>query len=274
MRLTVSQLKPWIVTALVVLIILLVGGIYLTRTALHAPPVAGPSSAPGSSAVPTSADARVGHRSASHPSASRSSTSHPRSGSSPPSVRTLPAGAATTTPGRTSAPPPVEPPGVTVAGPTIDNVYPDDAGCHVFWISTPGVQATITGVRFDPGPITTFIPQPSGPSLGVDYVACDRTGAGAPLPEVGCGKDQIISAVRSCGVRFVVDDPIRGAIYTGELRFDLSVLCTGTEVTPCLGIGSPYPPSADRPLNANWSPVCQVEVSIGAGSSRVRCNPT
>jgi len=257
MRLTVEHLKLWIVTALVVPVILVAGGIYLTRTALRDQPLTEPSWAPGSSlAAPTSTDAPTSRSGASPPS-----TSHSRSGSSSSSARTPPTSAATTTPVRTSPPPPAGVPQVLVAGPTIDNVYPDDSGCHVFWMPTPDLRATVVGMRFKAGSTPTTSPPPSGgiPPLRVDYVACDRKGPGAPLPEAGCDKRMVISTEHSCGVRFSVDKPTVFGLYTGVLSFDLSVLCTGAEVIPCTEIDSPYRPSADRPVHAVWSTDCQIE---------------
>lgn len=275
MRLTVTQLRPWIVTGIVVLAILIVGGTYLTRLALHgqvaeAPPAASPS--PSSADVASSPDAEgtVIHGSSpaatASPGVSRSTTRPTRTSTVTPS-RPPPS----PSPSRTTAP------RVLVAGPTIDNYYPDDSGCHVFFISSPDPGVTVEKRTFVAG--GTPPPDDTGADakpMRAEYVGCqvDQPGPGFPPADEGCQPGSTISTARGCGVRLALTGPTRRGTYRGTLSFDLSLLCAGAKVPECAGITSPHPPSSEHPVRAHWPVTCTIELTTEdgfRGDSVVEC---
>jgi hypothetical protein len=257
MRLTVAQLKPWMVTALVVLVILLAGGFYLTRLALRDQPLAGPSWAPGSpAAAPASPSPEAPPTSGRVTSAPRPSS---RSPEQPTTTRTRPTPSRTTPP-----PPPVKVPTVLVAGPTVDNDFPDSTGCHVFWVDAPGLRVTVAHVGFrtgqTPSPDPSASPSVEARPLRVAYVACNGPADNGTVADVGCGTGRVVSQGHGCGVRISADEPTRTGLYQGKVSFDLSARCTGTRAKPCSDIDSPYRPSPDRPVTATWGVTCAVRL--------------
>jgi hypothetical protein len=265
-----SQLKPWMMTALVVVVLLLSGGAYLVRLALRDEPTAtfvpgpSPSEAPATAPPtgPTGTPAETGPARdpvATGPS-TRVSTDGPSSTRTPATsastVRTTRAAPGTTGPAPTSRGPdpgPTGTPSVVIAGPTVDNIYPNDDGCHIFYFAAAGVEATITSVRL------------SADEMEAEYVACEGTAEGIPRAAAGCAADRIVSSDRGCGIRMKVPASSPPGLYRGTLNFGLAVLCTDRKNAPCADISSPHPPSPDRPVQAKWEVTCPMELSLQAG---------
>jgi hypothetical protein len=260
MRLTVAHFKP-LMTGLVVALVAVLGVAYLVRLAVQDNPAQTPAADSGSAAAsPESGPA---------PSATASSirtgptqTSPPRT----PATRTASPTQSRREPSR--KPTSATVPHVVVAGPTVDNIYPDDTGCHVFWIRTQGLDVTVVRVGLSPGPSPSTVPSPdpSDPPdanpMRADFVACKGSGGDAPLAREGCHKGMIISTKHGCGVRPFVRRPTRSGTYHGTLKFGLSTLCKDRRLSPCAAISSPYPPSAARPVRADWTLTCAIELEM------------
>ncbi|WP_433303573.1 hypothetical protein ACQP2F_12380 [Actinoplanes sp. CA-030573] len=164
-----------------------------------------------------------------------------------------------------------------MAGPTVDNYFPDSSGCHVFWIKSPEPGVTVDTRTFVPGET----PPPDGTDakahpMRVEYVGChvDYPGPGYPPAGTGCENGSVISEKQGCGVRVALTGPTRVGDYTGTLKFELSLLCAGAEIAPCDRVTSP-PPSAEHPITAHWPVTCSIKLHTDNGyyaDSHVVCD--
>jgi hypothetical protein len=166
--------------------------------------------------------------------------------------------------GQTPTPRAPTTPYVKIGGPTLDNAYPDDTGCHLLWVATPGLVATVRQVSASPGTVPSPPTDPNIPparQITADYVSC-QSQDGAPATNTGCGTGIGLSVYHACGVRPTIGTPTRPGTYGGTLRFDLFTVCRNRQVQPCAAIQSPYPPSADRPVEARWSVDCPIALTV------------